>query len=162
MGGIGGGPHLRSESAEQSQTLGRRFGHLERQSGPTERTALRTHVPVGCLDIGKVMSPEARSTDQQGQQRSEAMEWFHGKQNEAVSATTRKNLIQCNIAAPSFFPIRQEVRKIANPTQIFFRGGLSCRGNTRCWNSCPVRRSTHAKFSMEGVVIRLGCTRSHS
>jgi hypothetical protein len=72
------------------------------------------------LDIGKVMSPEVCSTDQQGQQRSEAMEWFHGEQNEAGSATTRKNLIQCNIADPSFFPIRQEVRKIADSSQIFF------------------------------------------
>jgi hypothetical protein len=72
------------------------------------------------LDIGKVVSPEVRSTDQQGQQRSEAMEWFHGEQNEAGSATTRKNLIQCNIADPSFFSIRQEIRKIADSSQIFF------------------------------------------
>jgi hypothetical protein len=48
------------------------------------------------------------------------MEWFHGEQNEAGSATTRKNLIQCNIADPSFFSIRQEVRKTTDPAQLFF------------------------------------------
>jgi len=107
MGGVGGGPDVRTESAEQSQTLGRRIGHFERQSGQYRGMAARGLPIPGSLALRQIMRTNLKRPHEGQQRRGKTNRMgVHGVAMGDGSANTRKNRHGVDAFKPSSFQVQ--------------------------------------------------------